>query len=78
VRGFRGAGHEADGDKAMTRRKGEITRGDLKCKYSKRKSGAGWPLARGEGRQWVAASQSVPLTMPELIREIGWHKPSQY
>jgi hypothetical protein len=38
VQGFRGAGHEADGDKAMTRRKGEITRGDLKCNIPKEKA----------------------------------------
>jgi hypothetical protein len=30
--GIQGAGHEADGDKAVTRRKGEITRDDLKRK----------------------------------------------
>jgi hypothetical protein len=31
AQGFQGAGHEVDGE-AMTNRKGEITRGDLKRK----------------------------------------------
>jgi hypothetical protein len=30
---FQGAGHEADGETAMTHRKSEITRGDLKRKW---------------------------------------------
>jgi hypothetical protein len=33
AQGFQGAGHEADGDTAMTRRKGEITGGDVGPKY---------------------------------------------
>jgi hypothetical protein len=32
VQGFQGAGHEADGDTAMTHRKGEITHSDPKRK----------------------------------------------
>jgi hypothetical protein len=31
--GIQGAGREADGDTAMSHRKGEITRGDLKRKW---------------------------------------------
>jgi hypothetical protein len=34
---FKVPGHQADGDTAMTRRKGEISRGDLKRKYSQKK-----------------------------------------
>jgi hypothetical protein len=43
---IQGAGHEADGDTAMTRRKGEITRGDLKPQIA---ASRGAPGRKGAG-----------------------------